>query len=565
MESKVSKVRQNEPLSKIQNKNNCNTIRYISFNVNGAKTLFNYHPWNQLQQNYDLFFNLLEGDVISLQELKLSPSNISNVNIGNLAKFKSFISLPKTKKGYSGVGLFVRIPEPDEPEIVRHNLTVVKAEEGLTGFLNSADYPQSRYRDLDKALLIGGYPEEIDEMKGLKIDSEGRCVCIELASNIVVFSLYCPANSIGSEEGESYRLEFLKILLDRCHYLKHIMGKDVIIVGDINVSLDLIDHADTMNEKVKQKIVKPVRNGEGNSGTEFEKINYKQCMDFKVSTPARKLLNSYTISTLDPSLANRSGSQFLYDTTRYTQGRRMGMYTVWNTLTGARQSNYGSRIDLILTSSDVLLKSISKADIWPYIMGSDHCPIFTDFEIRDSKHLHVTGPIKLKFEARLFYKLVKHRDISQMFSVGQPKNIKSDSESDSSSKKRKIEYVSRKTTPVPKNQQTSIGNFFFKENSNLPTVEKGLVSYRETEPVNKFINEPAYMKPTSIISISNLIHGEAPECYHGDKCKLKTSLLNTKTRGKKFWCCPRTTKAEAGNDNGSKVGEHQCSFFKWVK
>lgn len=94
----MSKVRQNEPLNKIQNKNNCNTIRYISFNVNGAKTLFNYHPWNQLQQNYDLFFNLLEGDVVSLQELKLSPSNISNVNIGNLTKFKSFISLPKPRK-----------------------------------------------------------------------------------------------------------------------------------------------------------------------------------------------------------------------------------------------------------------------------------------------------------------------------------------------------------------------------------------------------------------------------------------------------------------------------------
>lgn len=152
-----------------------------------------------------------------------------------------------------------------------------------------------------------------------------------------------------------------------------------------------------------------------------------------------------------------------------------------------------------------------------------------------------------------------------MFSVGQPKNTKSDSESDSASKKRKIEYVSRKTTPVPKNQQKSIGNFFFKENSNLPKVGNRVGSQSETEPVNTFINEPTYMKPTSIISISNLMHGEAPECYHGDRCALKTSLLNTKTRGKKFWCCPRTTKADAGSDNGSKIGEHQCSFFKWVK
>ena len=39
---------------------------------------------------------------------------------------------------------------------------------------------------------------------------------------------------------------------------------------------------------------------------------------------------------------------FLYDTTRLVQGRRMKMYTVWNTLTNARQINHGSRIDLIL-------------------------------------------------------------------------------------------------------------------------------------------------------------------------------------------------------------------------
>ncbi|CUM46755.1 uncharacterized protein AC631_02437 [Debaryomyces fabryi] len=565
MEGKVEKVQRNEPLNKIENKNSSNTIRYISFNVNGAKTLFNYHPWNQFQQNYDLFFSLLQGDVISLQELKLSPNNISSVNIGNLSKFKSYISLPKTKKGYSGVGLFVRIPEPEEPELLRHNLTVIKAEEGLTGFLNSADYPQLRYRELDKELLIGGYPEDIEETKALKLDSEGRCVCIELACNVVVFSLYCPANSVGSEEGESYRLEFLKILLDRCYYLKHAMGKDVIIIGDINVSLDLIDHADTINEKVKQRLVKPVRNGEGNNGMEFEEINHQECLDFKASTPARKLLNSYTISTLDPSPVNRSELQFLYDTTRYAQGRRMGMYTVWNTLTGARQSNYGSRIDLILTSSDILLKSISKANIWPYIMGSDHCPTFTDFDITDSKPLEIETPIKLKFEARLFYKLVKHRDISQMFSVSQSKNKRLETDSDSSSKKRKLEYVTRKTTPTPKNQQTSIGNFFFKENMTSSNLENDPASQSETKPVDKPIKESTNMKPTSIISISNLIHGEAPKCYHGDMCKLKTSLLNTKTRGKKFWCCPRNTFADAGNDNGSKIGEHQCSFFKWVK
>ena len=57
---------------------------------------------------------------------------------------------------------------------------------------------------------------------------------------------------------------------------------------------------------------------------------------------------------------------FLYDTTRLVQGRRMKMYTVWNTLTNARQINHGSRIDLILFSDEKMVQRISNADIWPF-------------------------------------------------------------------------------------------------------------------------------------------------------------------------------------------------------
>lgn len=562
MNNRVTKIRQEDPLNRIQEKKGSKTVRYASFNINGAKTLFNYHPWNQLQQNYDCFFNLLSADIVSLQELKLSSSNISSLDIGNLSKFRSFISLPKTKRGYSGVGLFVRIPEAEEPDSLKYHLTVDKAEEGLTGFLKSPDYPEHRYRDLDRDLLIGGYPDDIDETEALRIDNEGRCVCIELACNVVVFSLYCPANSMGSEEGELYRMEFLRILLKRCHYLKHELGKEVIIMGDINVALDLIDHADTINEKVKKRFIKPLP--ERYLGDDFEKINYQECINFKTSTPARELLNSYTIPTLKESTSPHFEYQFLYDTTRYIQDRRMGMYTVWNTLTGARQSNYGSRIDFILTSSQALLKTISNADIWPFIMGSDHCPVFTDFESNGNTDVTKIHTNKLKLEARLFYKLVKHRDISQMFSMSgsKNKNPENGKEDIQEPKKRKVQYVSRKgNLTLSKNQQTSIGNFFFKDNSKSSSES---VSENDLIADTKSTTPGEFMKPTSIISLSNLIHGQAPKCYHDEVCQLKTSLQNSKTRGKKFWCCPRTRVVSAGDGDNSKVSEYQCSYFKWA-
>ena len=59
-------------------------------------------------------------------------------------------------------------------------------------------------------------------------------------------------------------------------------------------------------------------------------------------------------------------------------------FTGWNTKISARESNYGTRIDFILITPN-LIPWIAAADIQPDIKGSDHCPVFVDFrdEITD--------------------------------------------------------------------------------------------------------------------------------------------------------------------------------------
>lgn len=457
------------PLDKIQPKQNGNTIRYVTFNINGFNTLFKYHPWTNFNQDLNKVFQLLQADIITLQELKLSVANISSVkNIGHLTNYKSFISLPKVKKGYSGVGLFVRIPSVDELAAVRNNLCVVRAEEGVTGYLNGGDGVEYR----DSKDNIGGYPN-IDRDLGLLLDSEGRCVVIELRCNLVVFALYCPANSMATDEGETFRLEFLKALLSRCHTLKK-QGKEVIIMGDINVSLDLIDSAEGISDRVKQNLVRNRPEGYG-----FETLNYEECLKFKSSKASRALLNSYTIPGIKYDLALKpnmgdSNQQFLYDTTRYVLGRKMNVYTVWNTLTNSRAINFGSRIDLILTSCPKLIQTVSNADIWPFILGSDHCPVFTDFDVVEETSVPLTEPTKLDFEARYYYKLYKSRDISLLFnskrSTPSPSPIlpsKEQTPDEQQSKKPKLQYVSRKTVqyvsrkpPAKLDNQKGITNFF---------------------------------------------------------------------------------------------------------
>ncbi|EGW35271.1 AP endonuclease [Spathaspora passalidarum NRRL Y-27907] len=481
----IKDLQTQDPLNKIHRKKSSQSVRFVTFNVNGAKTLFNYHPWTKFNNDLNSVFTSLQADVITLQELKVSPSNLSTIkDVGHLQNYKSFISLPRVKKGYSGVGVFVRIPQENESNAVKRSLTVVKAEEGITGWLCPRNSKLS-YRTMDKEQQIGGYVDDLDSQQGLNLDSEGRCVVIEFTNNLVVFSLYCPANSSGTEEGEEFRLKFMKVLFERCYNLKFKLGKEVLIMGDINISTDLIDHAQTIEDMVLNRLGKNSPNGNN-----FETINYEQCCDFKKSTPARHLLNEYVIPGLWHDLSLQSSpsdshrKQFLYDTTRFLQGRRMKMYTVWNTLTNSRAVNFGSRIDLILTSSYHMVKSVSQADIWEFILGSDHCPVFTDFEagyddLKQEEEV-VLPCVTLPFEAKLHYKLTKNRDISSLFAPRKSKSTDSvevtplsdsansqsstqaeDSASEQPAKRPKLNYVSRKVDKSQKKgNQKSISSFF---------------------------------------------------------------------------------------------------------
>ncbi|KAI5951824.1 APN2 [Candida jiufengensis] len=475
------------PFTKIPTKQNGNnTIRFITFNVNGIKTICNYHPWNKFNKEFNEMFLSLGGDIITLQELKLTEkTTLGEIkNIGHLNNYRSFISLPMKKKGYSGVGLFIKKPDND---VQKQYLTVIRAEEGISGWL--CDKNGDKYRE--QSDNIGGYTD-ISESIGTNLDSEGRCVGVELINDLVVFAVYCPANSQGEIEGENFRLLFLSQLLKRCENL-HKQGKKVILMGDINVSLDLIDSAEGINDRLAIKTIEDLKDG-----VEFEELNYKECMGFKFTRQARELLNKYVIQSMiylcrDNKKINYSNDQFFYDTTRVIQGRRKKMYTVWNTLTSSRQINYGSRIDLILCSSRKMISNISNADILPFILGSDHCPVFTDFELwneeEDRDKTDATAVVdedkKIMFEAKNHFKLNKTRDISTLF--GKRKNVETDSSDYSTSKT---------SSPQPESSTSNIEkieneNERSKKKSKLPVYKsrKTENSKNPTGPSKKSIND----------------------------------------------------------------------------
>ena len=63
------------------------------------------------------------------------------------------------------------------------------------------------------------------------------------------------------------------------------------------------------------------------------------------------------------------------DLFRYFYPNRENAFTCWSTVTNARKTNYGTRIDYILVNTDFLMKHALSCDIRPDIHGSDHCPV----------------------------------------------------------------------------------------------------------------------------------------------------------------------------------------------
>ena len=86
----------NDKTQRIPDKKSSRTLRLVTFNVNGVKTIFNYHPWNGHKQCFDTLLQYLKADIVSLQELKLTAQNLSSTKIGNTQKYRSFVSVPNT-------------------------------------------------------------------------------------------------------------------------------------------------------------------------------------------------------------------------------------------------------------------------------------------------------------------------------------------------------------------------------------------------------------------------------------------------------------------------------------
>ncbi|KAA8917372.1 hypothetical protein TRICI_000484 [Trichomonascus ciferrii] len=495
----------------------------VSFNVCGIKNVLNYMPWCQ-NKTFEFMFESLDADVICLQETKIQAQDLTEEMV-LVSGYDAYFTFPDSKRGYSGVAMYVK-----------KGIRTLKAEEGLTGWLESKDYKGVTYRDLLPSQSIGGYPTSIDKNRGIKIDGEGRAIILELEAAVII-GLYCPASS--TEEREEYRSSFFESLDLRVKNL--IKYKPVVVMGDLNIARELIDSADGRQTLYREGRVVPAADGR-----EFININRDIMEEWKKSTYSRTMLNSWV------------DDMGMVDCCRIKHPRRLGMYTCWNLKLGARAGNFGSRIDYIFSTRDL---ECTNSDILSHLLGSDHCPVFADFTITSlyENEDRISNPPRLS--ASYFGRFRNKRTIHSLFAS-------------SSEQKRSTTNVSSENTQKRPKIQTKPINGSGAQTDGVSSRKKGS---SKQQKIYSFFEKPGPDPESKTreapFGISPQVHGEKnirslsvmdpkdrsiplqnnvdrwkhiftppppPRCkVHNEPCKMMTTKKNGINRGRSFWVCSR--------------------------
>ncbi|KAA8899776.1 DNA-lyase 2 [Sphaerosporella brunnea] len=537
---------------------------------NGAlKNPFSFQPWST-QKTFEYMFDTLEADIVCFQETKIQKKDLTD-DMVLVPGWDSYFTFPKLKKGYSGVAVYTR----------NSKCQPIRAEEGITGYLEPPSHPGKTYKSLPSSDCIGGYPE-LSKEDALLLDSEGRALVLDFGA-FVLIGTYCPASVDPTRD--AFRIAFVEALFCRVRKLVTECKRRVVVVGDLNIARDEIDAA-----------------GAKEMMREFQMVSWKE-------TPTR--------DALDRLLApNKHG--VMVDLCREYFPSRLGMYTCWDVKKNKRPGNAGSRIDYILCSSD-MQSWFSEANIQEGLMGSDHCPVFATLTPTvniDGKQKNILDlvnpegmfrsgerqttfnvPAKPRLCMRRFPEFSQRQNIKEMFrkisstrvaatmaparastppsSVGRPaKRLKSSSSSSILRKSQIPKSQGQKTLtgflkPAVSNRaspssasdapQTDIGQ---PRASSLDSCEQPS-SKEAAISVNQSMIDPIESKEQWDLIFSKR---RPPVCEaHGEECIQLVTKKPGLNHGRAFWMCRRPIgpEGESVAESGRKT-EWRCNFFKWA-
>ncbi|XP_078520665.1 DNA-(apurinic or apyrimidinic site) endonuclease 2 [Lissotriton helveticus] len=312
-------------------------MKIVSWNINGIRAT---------KAGVRGVLDSLDADIICLQETKVTRDLLEEPT-AVVEGYNSYFSFSRGRSGYSGVATFCR-----------DSATPLAAEEGLSGMLTNHTGAVGCY----------GATEDFSEEELQSLDNEGRAVLTrhrimtrdEREETLTVINVYCPRADPEKPERKAYKLRFYRLLQARAEAILH-SGGHVIVLGDVNTSHRTIDTCDPQDP------------------------------EFFEENPGRKWLNQFLVhgdggaeaqessaeaeeQDSPPAAEQEAGGMFL-DSFRFFHPTQRNAFTCWCTTTGARQTNYGTRIDYIFGDRALVEQEFEDSVLMPDVEGSDHCPI----------------------------------------------------------------------------------------------------------------------------------------------------------------------------------------------
>ena len=487
---------------------------------------------------------------------------------------------------YSGVVTFVRS---------NGSFTPILAQDGFSGI--SPTNSRSGGSTSDMIGSTEGLLDEFSVSELAILDSEGRCVILDFGL-FVLFNVYFPA---GMDRRE-FKAQFHRALELRIRALV-VQGREVILVGDINISHCEIDHCDPVQWVLENNIA-------------FEEASMRKWMDSVV---------------INDKGNGENENGILYDMFRVFHPLQEKSFSCWNTKIDARAGNYGTRIDYICATRG--LKDLF-LDCWieGEVLGSDHAPVVCSLKSHDFRFgdpdiglvflmsnsrinlykslvdLKMNTPLLLaelkdwtgtcrpapKLCSKNWDEFRSVRKISEWMSKADQSEVDDDISADHgeslsqqattslSGKKSLQTSIAQSTKKKPVAQKT-LQSFFTSKPVGTPASESYQVKDAPTQfNTGSVLQNQSHLAYTTTTSTSKQAWSSIfaavrppPVCYHNEACKHFRVNKAGMNKGRVFFMCARPIGAKAdetvmggkgssGSGWGRKpVGEFRCSFFEW--
>ncbi|CAL1276777.1 unnamed protein product [Larinioides sclopetarius] len=493
-------------------------MKIVTWNINGIRSL---------KKSIDCVLKEMSADIACFQETKVSRGQIPETT-ALVDGYTSYFSYPRKHSGYSGVATYCKdkfVPED--------------AEEGLCSSIVTESY-SSLTDELSFA--------EVFLDTDLKFDPEGRIIVTyhlikyeDQIQRLAIINIYCPRVDPEKPERFLYKMQFCLILEAK---LKELCGTgcSVIILGDFNIAYSVIDHCDPGDE------------------TEFNSSKFRQWLNALLASE---------ISFCDEKIG-------IVDAFRHFYPNKKESYTCWNTKTGARATNYGTRIDYILATSN-LLPLLESCEIMSDYYGSDHCPVSAVLKCDSISQENVQLP---SICTRLWPEYSGQQQKLQAF-FQKTQNLADFLTKQNETNAQTVSRVNKSS--VKKNKQKSITSFF-KSPSSVPTtsaLDDDEFEY-SLSGTSSIISSPSDMSSASKSQDSSGENGSGeillsvkknqstawkamlagppkpPLCSgHQKECILRTVKKKGPNYGRNFFMC----SYPSGHPSNP---EANCNFFKWV-